>query len=246
VNLQVASFTDVTGFQGTECDGDTIIWVQSIDYVGEGGPYGNMYYSEQELGGMTNEPLECTRNVRAIGEGDQYGPWAEFTYIVGDPNVGDTLKVVTPGSPPMLLTPTPTLFINPQIIFTDTPASKSFQATVLKNANCRAGPGTAYNEWGYAMKGEVVEVVGRNEDGTWLNVINPHATGKCWLSIIALEFPFDVSVLPPDSYPTPPPSEGGDDSTTRQGCYVRSASGGETLCVSPCPPGAVPGTSCTP
>jgi hypothetical protein len=129
---------------------------------------------------------------------------------------------------------------------TNTPASKSFQATAKMNANCRAGPGTAYNEWGYALKDDIVEVVGRNEDGTWLNVLNPHGAGKCWLSIFALDLPFDVNGLPAVSYPTPPPSDdGGEQPPAAQGCLVPNPAGG-LMCVAPCPPGASPERVCTP
>jgi hypothetical protein len=129
---------------------------------------------------------------------------------------------------------------------TNTPASKSFQATALMNANCRAGPSTAHNEWGYALKDDIVEVVGRNEDGTWLNVLNPHGTGKCWLSIFALDVPFDVHGLPAVSYPTPPPSDdSGEQPPAAQGCLVPNPAGG-LMCVAPCPPGASPERACTP
>jgi hypothetical protein len=128
---------------------------------------------------------------------------------------------------------------------TNTPGG-SWQATAKMNANCRAGPSTAHNEWGYALDGDVVEVVGRNEDGTWLNVLNPHGAGKCWLAIFALDVPFDVNGLPAVSYPTPPPSDdGGEQPPAAQGCLVTTAAGG-TVCMAPCPAAASPGTACTP
>jgi len=154
---------------------------------------------------------------------------------------------INPDVPPMLPTPTNTLtLVLP--LFTPTPTqSGSWKAKALMNANCRAGPGTVYNEWGYALKDDIVEVVGRNEDGTWLNVLNPHGAGKCWLSIFALDVPFDVNGLPAVSYPTPPPSdEGGAQPPAAQGCLVVNAANGELMCVAPCPAGAAPERSCTP
>jgi hypothetical protein len=85
------------------------------------------------------------------------------------------------------------------------PVSKFWQVTM--NANCRAGPGTAYNEKGFAPKGFAVEVEGRNEDGTWFRLIDPSGI-SCWVSEIALEVPADWEIQPVLAYPlAPPPPE---------------------------------------
>ena len=76
---------------------------------------------------------------------------------------------------------------------------------VTKNANCRAGPGTTYNEEGFVPKGYVAPVVGRNEDGTWFRLIDPNDV-SCWVSSVALTVPQNWVTLTILAYPTPPPA----------------------------------------
>jgi hypothetical protein len=86
------------------------------------------------------------------------------------------------------------------------PVSKLWQVTM--NANCRAGPGTAYNEKGLAPKGFSAKIEGRNEDGTWFRLIDPSGI-SCWVSKIALVVPADWEIQPVLAYPLvpPPPAE---------------------------------------
>ena len=97
------------------------------------------------------------------------------------------------------------------------PVSKLWN--VIMNANCRAGPGTTYNEKGLATEGFAARIEGRNEDGTWFRLIDPSGI-SCWVSRIALEVPPDwdaqpilaypVAPLPPEAPPAeeiPPPGE---------------------------------------
>jgi hypothetical protein len=210
--------------------GDTLAFAP--DDKGQLGLDGFPYFLVQRLPSLEEiHTGACTLRARAITGGPeaQASEWVEVHFFIGDP-----LQVTRGVPPPMRPTPT------------NTPASKSFQATALMNANCRAGPSTAHNEWGYALKDDIVEVVGRNEDGTWLNVLNPHGAGKCWLSIFALDVPFDVNGLPAVSYPTPPPSDdSGEQPPAAQGCLVPNPAGG-LMCVAPCPAGASPERVCTP
>lgn len=130
-----------------------------------------------------------------------------------------------------------------------TPTISFLTASAVMNANCRAGPGTTFNETGFVPKGSTVEVVGRNEDETWLNVVNPNGDGFCWASIIAFEIPFEMQVLPVTvSAPAPPaPSSGGEGGggPAPQGCYVPNPFTGQKQCESPCPQNARPGGACT-
>ena len=54
-------------------------------------------------------------------------------------------------------------------------------ATFVKDANCRQGPGTAYEAVTSFYKGETVQIVGRNPNfnNTWWYVIIPSTGGKC-------------------------------------------------------------------
>jgi hypothetical protein len=75
---------------------------------------------------------------------------------------------------------------------------------IMMNANCRGGPGTNYNEKGFAPKGFSAKIEGRNEDGMWFRLIDAGGT-SCWVSKIALEVPADWESLPVLGYPAPPP-----------------------------------------
>jgi uncharacterized protein YraI len=131
---------------------------------------------------------------------------------------------------------------------TATSTQALWHAQAKMNANCRAGPGTVYNETGFVAKGDTVEVVGRNQDGTWFNLANPNGKGFCWASIIAFEIQFDRDLLTVATAPTPPASsdQGESGEAKPKGCTVTNPLNNQTRCVSPCPVGAVPGEVCTP
>jgi hypothetical protein len=54
--------------------------------------------------------------------------------------------------------------------------------TLLKNANCRQGPGTAYDSVDALLQGTSVAIEGRNEDSSWFWVLKPSGSGRCWIS----------------------------------------------------------------
>jgi hypothetical protein len=225
--FKAASPLYVSYFQFQHCLAPGQILQLDLSGIEDGGAEGTFYLADMDLPAEDVGP--CTIKARAVSGDPSYqaSGWQEINI-----QIKEAMVLVSPGVPPMLPTPT------------NTPGG-SWQATAKMNANCRAGPSTAHNEWGYALDGDVVEVVGRNEDGTWLNVLNPHAAGKCWLSILALDVPFDVNGLPAVSYPTPAPTDEGGEPPAAQGCLVTTAAGG-TVCMAPCPAGAAPGTACTP
>jgi len=70
-------------------------------------------------------------------------------------------------------------------------------ATFIKNANCRAGPGTQYNEVAAFYEGETVQIVGRNKDfnNTWWYVEIPSG-GKCWVSLTTAQATGDFDAIP--------------------------------------------------
>ncbi|HXF86519.1 MAG TPA: SH3 domain-containing protein [Anaerolineales bacterium] len=77
-------------------------------------------------------------------------------------------------------TPTPTLTpTETPIPFTDTPQVKP-EITLTKNSNCRMGPNNRYNIIDQIAQGKVLPVIGRNEDNTWWQVINP-TNRECWI-----------------------------------------------------------------
>ena len=112
-----------------------------------------------------------------------------------------TQVVVIPGEQeqpsPTLPPPTdplPTLTYTP--VLTDTPVSTATitptatmsgpVVTLIKDANCRNGPGTTYDVITSYFKGETLQIVGRNSDfgNTWWYIKMPTG-GECWISLVA-------------------------------------------------------------
>ena len=70
-------------------------------------------------------------------------------------------------------------------------------ATFIKNANCRAGPGTGYDVVTSYFAGQTVEIVGRNPDfnNTWWQIKMPTG-GKCWVSFSTAQASGDFDTIP--------------------------------------------------
>jgi hypothetical protein len=168
--------------------------------------------------------------ARAKNADDQYSPGVSI-----DVTVGETLAA-EPGPVPI------------QTVPGLKPTKQQWQALSSKNANCRAGAGTNFNEAGFVPEGYLAEVVGRNEQGTWLEVLNPNGKGTCWASIIAFEVNFAVEELPVhESDAQPLPGKTGEPSNGKKatGCLITNSFTGASECISPCPAGAT-GPACTP
>ncbi len=83
-----------------------------------------------------------------------------------------------------------------------------FILVIQVSANCRQGPGTVYEVVNSALPGEQVQVIGKNDDGTWW--YSKVDNDKCFISNIAGTPPGDLSLLsvipdPPKPVPTEPP-----------------------------------------
>lgn len=91
------------------------------------------------------------------------------------------------------ITPTPTRTLTP----TATPTYRPIAAKVLVQANCRYGPGDAYlYEWG--LYPEVrVDIIGRNDLGTWAYVKPWTYVDRCWVKASLLEIRGDIFEAPP-------------------------------------------------
>lgn len=91
------------------------------------------------------------------------------------------------------ITPTATITLTPSV--TPTPAPP--RGRVQVQANCRYGPGAAYlYEWGL-YPGDRVDILGRNDLGTWLYVHPWYYVDKCWVSAAVLEISGDIFSVPP-------------------------------------------------
>jgi Bacterial SH3 domain len=135
--------------------------------------------------------------VRARGA-NLGGTWSEFAEvrIVVQGQAPSTLEPTIP-----LLTATPT--VTPTLSSTATPSVPTL--TLIKNANCRRGPGQIYDVLTSLLAGQAVPIVGKNEDATWWLVHIP--TGeRCWISAVTGNVSGDINAVPiAAAPPTPAP-----------------------------------------
>lgn len=123
-----------------------------------------------------------------------------------------------PVAQPVLPTPEPTLALTPTLAPTETPPASTPVLTVTADfVNVRSGPDTRYPSVGQLTVGQVLDVLGRSEDGEWLQVTfsaAPDARG--WVKIQLDNEPLvqpnapvsaigvvAVPTLPPINFPPP-------------------------------------------
>ena len=75
---------------------------------------------------------------------------------------------------------------------------------MLEQANCRYGPGYPYLYKYGVYAGYVMEVIGRNELGTWLLIRAIGGSNPCWLKATLMEVRGDVMSVAPAYIPLPP------------------------------------------
>jgi len=126
---------------------------------------------------------------------------------ISSTNIIVPTRTLTPTLVPtsiMTLTPNPTsteLVVTP--LFTETPIVARPEGTVLEQASCRYGPGSAYLfEWGL-YPGDFVRILNNNYDGTWVFVKPRSYNNECWVKKDLLETRGDIASL--ESYYSPLP-----------------------------------------
>jgi hypothetical protein len=102
-------------------------------------------------------------------------------------------------------TSTPTLTQTPASTSTptSTPTYAIWRGTVLEQANCRYGPGAPYLYKYGLYPGNNLEVIGRNQLGTWIVIRAIGGTNPCWVKASLLDIHGDVMSLAPASFPLP-------------------------------------------
>jgi uncharacterized protein YraI len=75
-----------------------------------------------------------------------------------------------------------------------------------QNANCRAGPGTAYRVVTSLLQGQTVPIDGRNEGSTWWWIALPNGA-HCWISGVTVDVAGPVADVPVVPTAPPPPSD---------------------------------------
>ena len=118
---------------------------------------------------------------------------------------------LTPISSPTAA-PTSTSTSTPAPSFTPTtsptptvpPTYAILRGEVREQANCRYGPGYPYLYKYGVYAGYVMEVIGRNDDGTWLLIQAIGGTNPCWLKATLMEVRGEVMSVAPADIPLPP------------------------------------------
>ena len=112
-----------------------------------------------------------------------------------DPTVTST-STNTSTTPPTL---TPSMTSSPSI----TPTYAILRGKVLEQANCRYGPGAAYLYKYGLYPGFNIEIIGRNELGTWIVIQAIGGSNPCWVKASLLDISGEVMSLAPTSLPLP-------------------------------------------
>lgn len=133
--------------------------------------------------------------------------------------------------------------------------------TGRKNATCRLGPGTNYEEQDYLLEGQTALVTGRTHDSYWVEIEGPNWGKLCWVWVELLDVEGDINRAPvktppptPTNTPTPtpvpeepeeeqPPDQG---QPPQQGCWWQPASANQPVCKVPCPNDQYSGKECNP
>jgi hypothetical protein len=164
----------------------------------------------------------------------------------------DQVRVIVDGEEAEVIptsTLTPTLTITPTLTLTPSHTPTATQRepvacifTALMGLNCRDGPGIIFNELDSFVKDQSAVVVGKSTAGYHWYVIGPNFGRVC---AVPNDPVYGKTEGDCDEKPlfTPPPTPTLTESPS--GCTVRQ-SGGDIICVYPCPAGAVPGNPCRP
>jgi hypothetical protein len=103
----------------------------------------------------------------------------------------DTPTSVPTNSP--TVTPVPTV----------TPTYSILRGTILEQANCRYGPGAAYLYKYGVYPGYNMNIIGRNETGTWVVVQAIGGHNPCWVKASLIDIKGEVMSTAPTSLPLP-------------------------------------------
>jgi uncharacterized protein YraI len=91
---------------------------------------------------------------------------------------------------------------------TQTPEARADAVVSGEYANLRTGPDTAYDQVGSVYHGDVLTVLGKNADGSWLQV-RTSAGQTAWIAGWLMQVDYDlstVSVISAPPLPTSPPA----------------------------------------
>jgi hypothetical protein len=113
------------------------------------------------------------------------------------------------------------------------PADETATATFTENTNCRRGASINHEIVTYLKKGQVVLIVGRNDDSSWWLIQVPGSALRCWVWNTFVKTHGDLTRVPIAESPV-------------LGCWYQGRNDKRPKCAVPCPDGAKPGGVCEP
>ncbi len=168
---------------------------------------------------LATQPGTYSLQVRAYDiNGDAGNPATISVNVVGDAIAEAAVPEVPEEPPTATYTPevsetpsiTPIISDTPTLTATPTETSQEAacppQATALKNSNCRAGPGSAYEIIGSLSQGSSSTVVGRNNESSWWVIERPGGSGNCWIWAELVELSSNACDIPIVAAPPLPPT----------------------------------------
>jgi hypothetical protein len=114
-----------------------------------------------------------------------------------------------------------------------TPTSSQLQGVLAFGANLREGPGTQYDSLDTVDAGDVVTILGRDQDGRWL-FVRTSSGQEGWIAVQQFEGPVDLPRIPlAEGIPTPNATQAAAASSTPRitgtpGTPQATATGGTT------------------
>lgn len=132
--------------------------------------------------GLTPAPIPILPTVMAT-----QAATPEASQLPAVPVTGTPLPTATPTP---TLTPTPSLPVPVVELPSLTPTSAPPHVTILADTPCMIGPGTDYLMYYPLFALNWMRVIGRNPDGTWLNIkaLNDPLWKACWIQADKLRF----------------------------------------------------------
>jgi serine/threonine protein kinase len=134
-------------------------------------------------------------------------PRPSATEIIAGVTQSPTLPATFTRMPTSSPRPIPSSSLTPTIEYTHTPTPEPMAEVIAANANLYSGPGMNYDYMMGVPIGDKLLVVGRNSDGTWLEVFPPGHTITGWILSQKVKMEVDIFSLPtveipPTSTPT--------------------------------------------
>jgi hypothetical protein len=146
--------------------------------------------------------------ARGVSPDGTAGPYAIAMVVVSDEA---SLPIPIPG-PESLPVPIP----GPESLPVPIPQPESPAVLAKMNANCREGPGTAFQAEASLLEGEQADIIGRLADNSWL-LLRMESGTQCWIAASVVDATglaeVPVAAAPPPPVEVLPPAEVQTDTT---------------------------------